>query len=704
VASTLAAPPSRARRRYPEGDLAVKLRVSHLVESVDFEPRDMPPAAILIVRRFPDPMPRRLRGDASALIPSPVWERAARSALGEIARQAARPAHAAVPSNANAVLFQDQAELLACLSRDLLNGEAGLLWWWRALLRSLPHAASSSLVEAWRRDIRYVPSVLAHLSAHGEAARTVGNLAPAEAWLLLEEMARAFELQFVFVATRQPIGSWMEEHAPLATGDRMHDANLATAISPVSMMRVAAPWQGVLASSVVPANMNRERSALLAVSLLLCQSPRLVRSQEFARAFIRWYQTPLASDHATRAPAVEADSEADSESPANVTALPTAPRPVGEYDPSIAVNPSAATVTTQDVQVAPATPDAALASSPGEPLDGTVSSREELSAARNAAGTKWAAEDSPTQSITTGIPPPEISEFPSILRTTAIEETTGAALFVEPATAVLHVKQTLAAGEAVSTSLGGALFLVNLLMALRLPNSLEQACDRELGLGSWELLELIARCLLGSGHAELAADPLWPLLLLLDGRPVQEKLGSRFAPPDCYRLPTSWVPKDLADEPPGRRMLRCCGRGLEVWNPLGFPEMVRYAEQPPSRVLIEAEIAQTGARVGLRRTPRRLGGADPLDLTLDRPLRRFAAFLMPFLRWRLEAGLGLSDVSRAELVEALLLREAKIWVTATHVDVMMRLHQVTTPVRCAGLDTDPGWVPELGRVVKFHFE
>jgi hypothetical protein len=61
-------------------------------------------------------------------------------------------------------------------------------------------------------------------------------------------------------------------------------------------------------------------------------------------------------------------------------------------------------------------------------------------------------------------------------------------------------------------------------------------------------------------------------------------------------------------------------------------------------------------------------------------------------------------VSRAELVEALLLREAKIWVTATHVDVMMGLHQVTTPVRCAGLDTDPGWVPELGRVVKFHFE
>jgi hypothetical protein len=248
------------------------------------------------------------------------------------------------------------------------------------------------------------------------------------------------------------------------------------------------------------------------------------------------------------------------------------------------------------------------------------------------------------------------------------------------------------------------LFLVNLLMALRLPESLEQACGRELGLGSWELLELIARCLLGSGRAELAADPLWAVLLLLDGRPMEEKPGSHFSSPDCYRLPQSWIPKDAGDEPSGQRALRCCGRRLEVWNPLGFPEMVRYSDQPLSRALIADEIVQTAARVGLRRMPRRHRGADSLDLTLDRPLRRLMSFLMPFLRWRLEAGLGLPHESKSDLGKALLLREAKIFVTATHVDVVMGLLQVTTPVRCSGLDTDPGWVPELGRVIKFHFE
>ena len=41
--------------------------------------------------------------------------------------------------------------------------------------------------------------------------------------------------------------------------------------------------------------------------------------------------------------------------------------------------------------------------------------------------------------------------------------------------------------------------------------------------------------------------------------------------------------------------------------------------------------------------------------------------------------------------------------TRAHVDVWMELEQVTLPVRRAGLDADPGWVPELARVVTFHF-
>ena len=47
---------------------------------------------------------------------------------------------------------------------------------------------------------------------------------------------------------------------------------------------------------------------------------------------------------------------------------------------------------------------------------------------------------------------------------------------------------------------------------------------------------------------------------------------------------------------------------------------------------------------------------------------------------------------------------ARVFVTSTHVDVVVSLEDVSLPVRLAGLDRDPGWQPLLGRVVLFHFE
>lgn len=45
-----------------------------------------------------------------------------------------------------------------------------------------------------------------------------------------------------------------------------------------------------------------------------------------------------------------------------------------------------------------------------------------------------------------------------------------------------------------------------------------------------------------------------------------------------------------------------------------------------------------------------------------------------------------------------------IVVSRTHVDVILGLEQIDLAARSAGLDQDPGWVPDLGRVVLFHFE
>ena len=71
------------------------------------------------------------------------------------------------------------------------------------------------------------------------------------------------------------------------------------------------------------------------------------------------------------------------------------------------------------------------------------------------------------------------------------------------------------------------------------------------------------------------------------------------------------------------------------------------------------------------------------------------------LRRDLRIALGLADA--AEVSRGLLLRAGRLDVSATHVELVLSLEQASVPVRLAGLDADPGWVPELGRVVLFHF-
>ena len=95
----------------------------------------------------------------------------------------------------------------------------------------------------------------------------------------------------------------------------------------------------------------------------------------------------------------------------------------------------------------------------------------------------------------------------------------------------------------------------------------------------------------------------------------------------------------------------------------------------------------------------------PLGLALAEELRRFLGFLMPYLRRRLAAALGFDPAADpGQLASCLLDRTGRVFVTPTHVDLLMPLDQARIEVRLAGLDVDPGWVPALGRVIAFHFD
>lgn len=101
-------------------------------------------------------------------------ERGTRERLATLRRTGLRPARGTVDVSAEAVVFEDEAELLLCLSEDLLLGRAWDRWWWGTRLAGHRHDAAAALASAWLREPRWVPKVLTELhERHPDEVRTM---------------------------------------------------------------------------------------------------------------------------------------------------------------------------------------------------------------------------------------------------------------------------------------------------------------------------------------------------------------------------------------------------------------------------------------------------------------------------------------------------------------------------------------------------
>lgn len=90
-----------------------------------------------------------------------------------------------------------------------------------------------------------------------------------------------------------------------------------------------------------------------------------------------------------------------------------------------------------------------------------------------------------------------------------------------------------------------------------------------------------------------------------------------------------------------------------------------------------------------------LGFDHPADLKLLPPLPARPELLALTRRWYGRAGLWQPGLLRLT---------ASIHATPSHVDLFAPLSAVQLPVRLAGLDINPGWLPWLGRIVSFHYD
>lgn len=572
---------ARLRVRGAVDPLAARLRLESMLAVARLRPLCLPPAAILCVRRLRDPLPGALSLRRLDLRPPPAWERALDVALDDLARRAARPADGAVPPSADAIIFADRAELLACLAADLLSGSIAQRWWWARLVdvASSPRAVIDAFLDA----PEHAPAALAQLASRSLVAPFLSLFSSDDARALLDRVVERHGLAEIHAA----LASFDLDPAPVSDS--------APSIAPLCA-RVPDLALPAIAALAPPAR------ALLAVALLLARAPMLARRAAIAAAVAALSRpaAPLAVPRTTSPPEAETpplsfDLAAPIEAPPAVAPLRSALSRAAAVDLPRAIlappSPSADRATAP----APAAPRVAI-------LDEAPPVEEDLAVApapRAEPSPGAAIVDAPTTSPDLAATPDLAAPFAASLPVTAAE-----------------IPRAL--GASVPTALGGLFFLVNVALYLGLYPDFTRPLDRGLDLSIWDFVTLVGKALLGDDSDP--EDPVWPLLAELAGRAPGDPPGVGFEPPDQdeyeYRIPPEWLgPVDLyleidgADSAPPAPIP---GSALERW--LG--RLIPYLRARLQRALGVEDPAEI-ARLALRRRARVHLTEGHLDVSLS---------------------------------------------------------------------------------------
>lgn len=245
--------------------------------------------------------------------------------------------------------------------------------------------------------------------------------------------------------------------------------------------------------------------------------------------------------------------------------------------------------------------------------------------------------------------------------------------------------------ESIQTELGGLFYLINIGLFLGLYGDFTTPAEPGIELSIWDFVALLGLRLLGERVRE---DPVWSLLARLACRADGVEPGMGFDPPGRWSPPPDW----LAPFPEAGvwGWAGTAGR-LRVRHPEEFMvlDLPRDASPVEEQLLREIRPYHETATFTLQPAPL----PPPADIS---PLDRWVAWLAAYLRARLGRALGLE---RGEDPFSLLCaHEARVTMTAAHLDITLRLDELPLAVRIAGLDRDPGWVPAAGRIIAFHFE
>jgi hypothetical protein len=294
--------------------LSARLRAGRAIERAADDVR-LPPGAILCVRRLCDPRPGDVSLSSWQAAPA-AWARAVGEAIADLARCAARPAHGAVSPDAAAVIFDDRAQLLACLAADWCHRSISACWWWRALIGG---GDVEAVLRAWLRHPAHIAAAIEAAARLGSATVFVARLPERETAMLLDA-----------VVTTHALDSRLASITRIATRSAASRDPVAASPLPLSTSRDAPritvdrpPWRDS-APEACAARLRADQRQLLGIALTLRRDPARTRTAGFVEQVTQW-RNAVAAETSTPAAAPADDTPTPIVAPAAADRLALSP-------------------------------------------------------------------------------------------------------------------------------------------------------------------------------------------------------------------------------------------------------------------------------------------------------------------------------------------------------------------------------------------
>lgn len=499
---------SRMRVRGPDPDgVRARQHIEAQLFGIDAASIGLPLKALLFVKRLAAksgrPLQSLFRGSALA--------HAVRDELGRSARTARRPWLDADAARAEAVIFEDEAELIACLIRDWLRGRVAERWWWQTII-------GVAGAEQWlRRHVlprgeALVPA-LSLLAPTQEVVPWVARLQRPDVRVAVASVAGAFALPMSVTPRPMAVETIAEggdeEAVPSSAGVDLDGSQVTAAV--VRLMATVPEMRS--------ASLHREQRRLLILALTATRALSWARTPEFARAIRVLDRHDFDAEALVRSsPVVRRDERPV---PRVIERAPSEAAAIAPMEESVL--PGGA-VTGPASTIAAESPETERASSTAPEPNRTRLAEPPL--------IPNAESDQVAETVHATIPDessPEIqarSSAEPVVEADAQNETHWWTALPQAETSVSPIP-----GTRVETHYGGILYLLNAFIAMELYADFTAPRGRNLAVSPWDLLALVGRAWFPESFE---ADPIWTLLADLAVRDPKDEPGRDVDLPDGW--------------------------------------------------------------------------------------------------------------------------------------------------------------------------